>query len=236
VQGDEKLAKVLTRYEPVEQHYDGLKGKIIKWTLENGNTNHDPSILVFVVGADGKVFSSLMNGQQYQAAALSKWALEQANAYEKAHPSLRLPFVRAKVALRGEGTDAKAVCSALDEAREAKKPVLLYFGRSPVGGSDTPTVRGWKAAKKEAKRSRKFEKGTLNSKVAAKEATGWILLRFDLADTAAARLAKTWDVKAAPALVLFEPGASSARVLDRKISGYALAALLKKHKAAAPKK
>ena len=49
MQGDADVAKILSRYEPVEWKYDGLKGKIVAWTLENGGTSHDPSVLAFVV-------------------------------------------------------------------------------------------------------------------------------------------------------------------------------------------
>ena len=50
--------KVLSRFEPVEWLYDGLKGKIIPWTKEHGGKSDDPSIQAFVVGMDGKVFAS----------------------------------------------------------------------------------------------------------------------------------------------------------------------------------
>ncbi|MDA1195490.1 MAG: hypothetical protein O2894_09935 [Planctomycetota bacterium] len=222
MQGDEKLAKVLPRYEAVEQLYDGLNGKVIKWTFENGNTNHDPSILAFVVGADGKVFASMMNGQQYQAGSFTSWAQEQADAYERQHPSTRLPFLRGTVRVSGEGTDAVAACTELDDARAAKKPVLLYVGRAHFTDGD-------KAAKRENKLARAFEKGTLDSKTAAKEAEGWTLLRVDLGDEAHAKLAAAFGVTEAPALLLFAPGAESAESIDRKISGHGLAALLKKH-------
>jgi len=221
---DEDLAKVLPRFEAVEQHYDGLNGKIIKWTLANGNANHDPSVLAFVVGPDGKVFASLMNGQQYQAGAFTKWAKQQANAYERAHPSTRLPFARAKVTVSGgaDGADGAATCEELDAARADEKPVLLYFGRGHFAPKD-------KTGKKEAKAAQKFEKGTLNSKSAEKYAVGWVLLRFDLADESHAVLAKQLGVESAPALLFFPVGAEAPQALDGRTSGAALGAVLKKH-------
>jgi len=212
--------KVLPRFEPVEQHYDGLNGKIIKWTLENGNTNHDPSILAFVVGRDGKVFSSLMNGPQYQAASFSKWALEQADAYEKEHPSTAMPFLPGHVAVEGEGTDAKVTCDEIEKAREAGQPLLLYFGRGSFDADD-------KKARKENALARKFEKGTLDSKTAAKECAGWMLLRFDLANGEHARLASTLGVEAAPDLLLWLPADEKPTVLGRTASGGKLAYHLK---------
>ena len=55
MQRDEAVAKLLPRFECVEWHYDGLNGKIIPWTMEHGNESHDPSVLAFVVAADGTV-------------------------------------------------------------------------------------------------------------------------------------------------------------------------------------
>jgi hypothetical protein len=180
-------------------------------------------VLAFVVGRDGKVFASLMNGQQYQAGSFSKWAREQADAYDKAHPGTRLPFVRGKVSVRGEGADAKAVCGEFDDAREANKPILLYFGRGHYEAKD-------KKAKKENKLARKFEKGTLNSKTAEKQCAGWALLRFDLADEDHVVFARALGVETAPSLLLWLPGEGAPTALDRRITGQGLAIVLKKHR------
>ncbi len=37
------MKAVLSRFESVEWFYDGLNGKIIPWTKENGGTSDDPS-------------------------------------------------------------------------------------------------------------------------------------------------------------------------------------------------
>ena len=164
-----------------------------------------------------------MDGSQYQAKAFTKWVVEQADAYERAHPRTRIPFQRAAVAVRGEGADRKAVSAELDEARAAQKPTLLYFGRDSFDEAD-------KDAKKQAKLARKLEKGTLNSKTAEKEIAGWVLLRFDLADADHALLAKTMGVTEAPALLLFEPGAEAPKPYDERVSAQVLTGVLKKHK------
>lgn len=148
----------------------------------------------------------------------------QADAYERAHPSTRLPFIRCKVTIRGEGSDAQAVCKAVDEAREAGKPLLLYFGRSHFAPKD-------KKGKKESKMARKFEKGVLNSKTAQKECAGWALLRFDLADGNHRAYARSLQVETAPTLLLWAPGAEAPAVLDRRITGHGLAFVMKKHRA-----
>jgi len=218
----------------VEWCYDGLGGKIIDWTMEHGSKKQDgspqdhPSLLAFVVGRDGEPFALLSNNQQYQAGSLSKWALTQLDAYERAHPSTRLPFAPGAATIDGDGTDAKASCSALDEAREAHKPILLYFGRGHFDPKD-------KQAKKENKQARKFEKGTLNSKTAAKEVEGWVLLRYDMSDEADAQLAAQLGVQAAPELLLWPADAEQPTALGRKVSGHSLAAQLKKNKPGAKK-
>lgn len=215
----------------MEWCYNGLGGSIIQWTMDhgskkqNGEPQDHPSLLAFLVGRDGKPFALLSNNQQYQAGSLAKWALEQLALYEKEHPSTRLPFVPAKVTIDHDGTDRTAVCPDIEAARAAGKPILLYFGRGHVEPDN-------KAHKKENKLARKFEKGTLNSKTAAKAAEGWALLRFDLSDEPAAQLAQQLSVTAAPDLLYWLPGEETPRLLGRKTSGHRLASLFKKHRPA----
>lgn len=191
--------------------------------MDQGSKSDHPSILAFVVGTDGKAFSLLDNGQQYSASSFVKWATEQANAYEKAHPSTRMAFVRGDVDVRGEDADRKATCDAIDEAREAKKPMLLYFGRGHFEAKD-------KTGKKENKAARKFEKRVLNNKKAAAQAEGFVMLRFDLFDEDHAVLAKQLEVSSAPKLLLWMPADEKPTALDKKITGGGLAAKLKKAK------
>jgi hypothetical protein len=227
VQATDKLDKLLQRVEPVEWCYDGLGGSIIKWTMDHGSKKADgktpqdhPSLLAIICGRDGKFFSLLSDNRQYQAGSLVKWADEQLDEYEKQFPSTRMPFVPGKVSVDGDGTDAKATCAAIDEARTAKKPLLLYFGRGHFDAKD-------KQAKKENKLARKFEKGTLNSKTAAKETQGWVLLRFDLANEEDAKLATQMGVKAAPDLLMWLPADEKPTVLGRTATGGKVAYHLK---------
>ena len=232
MQGTDKLDALLKRVEPVEWCYDGLGGSIIQWTMDQGSKKQDgspqdhPSLLAFIVGRDGKPFSLLSDNRQYQAASLLKWADEQLDAYEKEHPSTALPFIPGHVEIDGEGTDAKATCAEIEKAREAQRPMLLYFGRGSFDEKD-------KKAKKENKLARKFEKGTLDSKTAAKEAEGWVFVRFDLANTAHARLAATLGVTEAPDLLMWLPADEKPTVLGRTASGGKIAYHLKTYNKAA---
>ena len=211
------MKALLERFEKVEWVYDGLNGKIIPWTSEHGNKSHDPSVQAFVLKPDGEVLSRAPNAQVYQPGSFVKWAKAQVDDYEKRFPLTRVPFVRSDVTEQGDGVR----CAALDEAREAKKPVLLYFGRGERSGQ-AKKLRG------EVKAARKFEKGTLGSKKAAEAAAGFVLIRFDLGEPHHATLANTFGVEKAPALVLIEPGAEAPELLKAKISGASLAYRLKK--------
>ena len=217
MQTDEKLAKMLPRFEAVEWLYDGLKGKIIPWTLENGGKSHDPSAQAFLVARDGSVFDRCPDGRVYSGSSFTKWLAEQAKAYDRKYPRTRVPLQMVDV-VDGE-------CEAFATARAEKRPILLYVGREETADDD-------KAARKQVKAARKFERGTLSSKKAAEAAKGWTLLRLNIADKAHAELLKSFGVVQAPALLVFEPGAEKPTDLGTKLKGPNLAYHLKKHTAA----
>ena len=125
--GNDEVKAELRRFEIVEWWYDGLKGKIIPWTTEHGNTSHDPSVQAFVLKADGAVLARAPNADVYQASSFTKWIKAQADDFEKKYPATRVPFLRAEVVAEDGGTAVH--CPALDEAVARKRPVLLYFGR-----------------------------------------------------------------------------------------------------------
>jgi hypothetical protein len=217
----EEVVAELPRFEILEAYYDGLNGKIIPWTLEHGGTSHDPSAQAFILSSEGEFVARAPDRAVYSATSFAKWLKEQADAYEKAHPPTRIPFQRAEVVMRGEDTDRTVVCAALDEAREGEAPILLYFGREERSDQD-------RAARREVKAARKFERSTLDSQKAADTAEGLVLLRFDLSKEADAALAATFGVEAAPALVLIVPGAEEPEVLPPRLTGASLAYRLKK--------
>lgn len=232
MQATDKLDTLLSKVEPVEWCYNGLGGSTIQWTMDHGSKKQDgtpqdhPSLLAFIVGRDGKPFALLSDNRQYQAGSLLKWADEQLGAYEKLHPSTALPFVTGHVQVEGDGTEAKVTCDEIEQAREAQQPLLLYFGRGSFDAKD-------KKAKKQNKLARKFERGTLDSKTAAKEATGWVLLRFDLAQAEHAQLAAKLGVEAAPDLLMWLPDDETPKILGRTASGGKVAYLMKTYNKAA---
>ncbi|MCE9636253.1 MAG: hypothetical protein K8T90_11175 [Planctomycetes bacterium] len=232
VQKNADVAKIVARFEPVEALYDGLNGKIIPWTLANGGTSTDPSAQLFVVGLDGKVISRLDDAKAHTPSSVVEWLTDLADRWEKDHPATALAFSRAAVTVvvdKPEGATAEVrtpTCAAADEAREAKRPVLLYFGRDSAAADD-------KAHAAEAASSRKLERGALDSKAAADVSSGWALLRFDVSDADHAAYAKALGVDKFPALLVWEPGAEKPSRLAPTITGPDLAFRLKKF--AAPK-
>ncbi len=217
MQSDEDVKKRLPRYETVEWLYDGLGGKVIKWTHEQGNTNDDPSVLAYVVGVDGSVVSTAPRPNV--PAAFAEWLEEQADVYERTHPTSRVPLVRAQVTAEGEGADRTLSCAAFDEARAAGRPVLLFVGRSARPEDD-------KKARGEASASRKIEKGSLDSKAVAEAAEGLVLLRLDVGDADHATLAAALGVEKVPALLLFGAEETPDNVV--KVGAASLAHRLKK--------
>jgi len=180
---------------------------VIQWTHDNGSDHHDPSVLVWFVGRDGKVFSRFTGGRS--ASMVAKWLDEELKKYEKEHPRTAVPFEPAEC-------DEKGKCAVLDEAREQNKPVLLYFGREP-GEKDKGKI------KTQVKKCRKFEKGALSSKKAASVARGWVLLRFDVSKPAHAKLLEALGLKDVPMLVMYEPGSDKPVHLGASLRGANLA-------------
>ena len=219
------MAKVATRFEAVEQLYDGLNGKIIGWTKENGGTSDDPSVQVFVVGADGKVIERAPDADAHQPKQLVKWLTKHADAWEKAHPKTKVPFVATTVRVTGSGETRRVVCDELDAARNAGKPVAIYLGREPRDGDKGD-------AKAEATAARKFEKQVLGSEEAAKAGAGWTLLKLDRSDPDHALLVATLGLATpsiiAPSIVLYLPEVSEPALLDRMTSSGTLTKWFKK--------
>jgi len=151
VPGDADVAKQLTRFEHAEWQYDGLSGKVIPWTKENGGTSEDPAVQVFVVQPDTGKAVRAPRDDAYAPSAFAKWLKEQADAYEKAHPSMRIPFAPAELNVEVDGTTRSVSCPALDAAKKDGKPALVYVSRGERADADKP-------AKDQCAASRKLEK------------------------------------------------------------------------------
>lgn len=225
VQQDARFAAAARRFELVEWQYDGLNGKVIPWTLANGGKSRDPSAQLFVVSPGGKVVARCATEKTFVASQAAEWLTEQAAAWEREHPRTAIPFRSAQVAVTGE----VAVCAAVDEARAAGRPVLVYVAREGVAENrDEKTTKEQRARRAEASACRDLERGALDSKLAADAADGVTLVRIDLGDDAHAKWALALGVEKAPALLLFSPGEEKPVVLSKTITGSDLAARFKK--------
>ncbi|MHC4817096.1 MAG: hypothetical protein ACYTF8_03405 [Planctomycetota bacterium] len=213
----DKVHKLLSKVEPVEWLYDGLNGKIIPWTLENGGKSKDPSVQAFLVARDGTVFSRCPDGRAHSASGFSSWLRDEIGKFEKKYPRTAFRFDAPDMDL----IDGRPASESFMAAQRGDKPILLYAGRDSADPKD-------RKARKEVKAARKFEKGTLSSTKAAEAAQGYVLFKIDLADERQAKWAKTKGIEKAPTLLLFLPGERAPIDLS-KVKGNSLAYHLKKH-------
>jgi hypothetical protein len=226
---DADVQRQLARFEQVEWLYDGPGGKVIRWTKEHGGTSEDPAVQAFVVAADAPQVAVARAPLErvYAPAEFAKWLKEQAEAYEKAHPATKLRFAGAELVVEIEGTTTRRSCPAVDAARDASRPVLLYVFRGDRDGAD-------KAAKAESAQCRRLEKAAFDSDAVLKATDGWVLVKLDLADADHAAYAKSLGVERAPALLALLPCEDKPQLVDvaSVTSGDALAFKLKKLAAA----
>ena len=129
-------------FEPVMHYYDGLKGGVIKWTLENGNDNHDPSVLAWVLDPKGKVIAKCPS-----ASGLASWM--------KKHAQASYPLVD-PAEFKELSKEAKAVAS-----RRGLGKVLAGLRVTAAGGESVS-----EAAQAEAKTLLEKVEGYANWKVA----------------------------------------------------------------------
>ena len=155
----------------------------------------------------------------YAGASFAKWMKEEVDKYERTHPRTVVPLVMADLV----SDDGKAYsCPAFDEARESKKPVLLYVGRD-ARPEDSRKV------KKEVKAARRLEKAAFSSKKAAAAAKGWVLLRLNLGEKEHAIFAKSLGIEKAPVVLMFLPDNEEPVDLGTRLKGANLEFHLKKH-------
>lgn len=223
VPGDEKVRTLLADFELVEWTYDGLGGEVIRWTRKHGGESDDPNVQAFVLDPLGRVRARADDRHVFAPAAFGRWLGDEAKAFEKDHPATRVSLPYARIETAKDDPQAPATCAAFQEARTARRPVLVYVGRSATPGEEPD-----KAARAEIKAAHRFEKGALSEKAPAKSAASWTTLRLDLSEPAHRRFAKSLGVTAAPFVLLFAPGAEKPQVLDGRTSGASLAHKLDK--------
>lgn len=191
----EKVLPFLKLFECVEWKYDGLGGSVIKWTKGHGNTNDDPSVLVWILDASEK-FVVAARAQDYSAPGpFAKWLEEKKVEHDRAVG--RLPR-EMQVGWTPAAVEDGAVPAA-KEAVEAGKPVWFYAGLP----EDLKEAKEWKAARADCDR---LERGALSDKPLAELAAKCLCLRLDLSQDAHREFAeKSLGLKKAPGLALLHP-------------------------------
>ncbi len=172
VPGDEDVARQIARYEPAEWQYDGVGGKVIKWTKENGGTCDDPAVQAFITDHDGKVLAR--SSDPNTPSRFARWLRQNADEFERANPRTRSAFEYAEVSVRTVGTSKRTSVSAIDDA-EGETPVIVYVARTDRPGDRKPHAA-------EAKASRRLERKILNTKSVASAAADFVRVRLDLSD------------------------------------------------------
>ena len=174
---DADLVKEISdAYVPVMWPYDGLGGKVIGWTKQHGNTNDDPSHLIWVVDADEKEIAHAAGGDAESSSSMQKWLVENAKAYEKAKK-------------RGVAHLFEDAASS-EEATAAGEGVVVVWFYASAPESASAEV---KAA---AARSKALADGVLASKKLEDACRPLVLRKFDVA--------KSGDGAAPPATALAE--------------------------------
>lgn len=209
------VRRMFTRYERLRWEYDGLHGKVIPWTLENGGTSKDPSAQAFVIGRDGKVIARAPDSVAYTPTRFAEWLETEFLEYDDAHPRYRAGFRFGRLtASSGDTTDGATLALSDD------RPTLLFVERTALPDDDRAHTQQSRAATKYATK-------VLDSKKLTAAVAGVDCVRLDLADAEHARVARALGIDAAPALLFLAPGAEP-ESLDVKASASSTAYRVKK--------
>lgn len=85
---------------PVMWKYDGLGGKAIAWTKQHGNTNDDPSHLIWLLDEDGAEIARA-GGEGETSASLVEWLASSIATWEKR----RAPGIARRFEAPADGVD-----------------------------------------------------------------------------------------------------------------------------------
>lgn len=222
---DEKLPAVLAQFECVEWQYDGLKGGVIAWTKEHGNTNDDPSVLVWVLDAKEKVIGAAGTGEYNSAGVFIDWLGKMKEEHGKSGGGGAAGGVIWGEGVVKEGAEGKEpILEGLDLAKKDKKPALVYV----YVPEEKRGEKGWQAAGRDCER---MEKGAFADPELAKQAARCFAVRLDFTDDLVHRfVTKSAAVSRAPAVFLIDwkkMGAKPQQWSNPKMKGIEVARILK---------
>ncbi|MGE3853585.1 MAG: hypothetical protein AB7K09_17775 [Planctomycetota bacterium] len=217
VQADDSVKAALGRFETVEWRYDGLRGSVIKWTKDHGNTNDDPSDLLWVLDAAGNVIGSATPADRQSPAAFTAWL---DRMYDEFTKNGGRPAAGAGAAA-GATTSVDFADGTLTTADGATKPVLqdlataksagkLLFVYVYVPADQKSDFRFASAVQK----GEKLESGILaDPELAAVLKASCQCIKLNGADEKVmALVAEQFKVSRPPALLLINPGSDKPKV------------------------
>jgi hypothetical protein len=109
---DGDVQREAKKFVRVVQHYDGLNGKVIQWTLKHGNSNHDPSVLAWILDPKGEELGR-PGGKLQSPSAFSSWLAEQSRASFPLVDPARYKILRAEAKAIAARKKLGAVLSGL---------------------------------------------------------------------------------------------------------------------------
>jgi hypothetical protein len=104
----------------VLQEYDGLDGKVIRWTFEHGNDNKDPGILAWVLDPKGEELGR-PSGKTGSASSFAAWLKEQSRASFPLVDPARFQHLKAEARAIAGRKNLGATLAALREKAEKEE-------------------------------------------------------------------------------------------------------------------
>lgn len=119
---DERVVKALSNeFTSVMWKYDGLGGKVIRWTKAHGNTSDDPAHRIWILDAEGRELLRA-EGEAENPASLADWLEKGVLAWKKA----KTPGIAHLFAAPPEG---------FDPAVAGSKSRIVWFGATDEEGA-----------------------------------------------------------------------------------------------------
>lgn len=211
VLGDEAVKEPLAKYEWVEWEYDGVDGAVIKWTKAHGNTNDEPSYLVWVLNVKEEVFAE-PGATARSVESFSSWLTTTAEDFVATGggklKTMKVEFAEATYQEEGGAT----VLMGLKAAKEGGMPALLYFYIPASFDKD-------KKLGDDAKRCRKLEGGAMGDEKVGETASNFLCVKIDLTTDKGKKVAGDYKVKEGPTLVILDWKAKTPKTITNAATG-----------------
>lgn len=191
---DKAVKEGLSKFVWVEWHYDGRKGKVMKWVNERGNTEADPCALVWALDVQENILGTAEEALD-DPAEFARW-LEDIHKNKAGKPKVPCIEVAAKKLEKSVIEDWRV--KEIDDAKRRNAYIFLYFY---IDGEDSPD----KERARQAKLCKELEKQAFMSPDVGKLAAKFECFKLKMSDVDNRSYAKGFGVETAPAIVLLPP-------------------------------